>query len=126
MDGVESRKQVFIIAATNRPDIIDPAMLRPGRLDKLLFVPLPSKEDRLAILKALVRKSPLEKDVNLQKIAFNERLDGFSGADMSFIVKEAGMEAILDRRAIIVEEDFERAIRKTQKSISDSDIKEYL
>jgi SpoVK/Ycf46/Vps4 family AAA+-type ATPase len=65
MDGVESRKQVFIIAATNRPDIIDPAMLRPGRLDKLLFVPLPSKEDRLAILKALVRKSPLEKDVNL-------------------------------------------------------------
>jgi SpoVK/Ycf46/Vps4 family AAA+-type ATPase len=65
MDGVESRKQVFIIAATNRPDIIDPAMLRPGRLDKLLFVPLPSKEDRLQILKALVRKSPLEKDVNL-------------------------------------------------------------
>lgn len=53
MDGLEDRKGVFVIAATNRPDIIDPAMLRPGRLDKLLYVPLPTKEDRLQILKTV-------------------------------------------------------------------------
>ena len=53
LDGLESRRNVFVIAATNRPDIIDPAMLRPGRLDKLLYVPLPAKEDRLSILQTL-------------------------------------------------------------------------
>ena len=63
MDGLEDRRDVFVIAATNRPDIIDPAMLRPGRLDKLLYVPLPNKEDRFSILKTLTRKVPIAKDV---------------------------------------------------------------
>ena len=59
LDGLESRRSVFVIAATNRPDIIDPAMLRPGRLDKLLYVPLPGPADRSSILKTLTRKTPL-------------------------------------------------------------------
>ncbi len=71
MDGLEERVGVFIIAATNRPDIIDPAMLRPGRLDKLLYVPLPSPEDRVSILKTCVKKVPLAEDVDLVKIAHN-------------------------------------------------------
>ena len=71
MDGLEERVGVFIIATTNRPDIIDPAMLRPGRLDKLLYVPLPSPEDRVSILKTCVKKVPLAEDVDLVKIAHN-------------------------------------------------------
>lgn len=63
MDGLEDRKGVFVIAGTNRPDIIDPAMLRPGRLDKLLYVPLPSKDDRLSILEKVTQKLPLDKDI---------------------------------------------------------------
>jgi ribosome biogenesis ATPase len=59
MDGLDERRDVFVIAATNRPDIIDPAMLRPGRLDKLLYVPLPTKMDRFSILETVTRKLPL-------------------------------------------------------------------
>jgi len=65
MDGLDERRDVFVIAATNRPDIIDPAMLRPGRLDKLLYVPLPTQEDRLSILETLTRKLPISNDVQL-------------------------------------------------------------
>lgn len=63
MDGLEERTGVFVIAATNRPDIIDPAMLRPGRLDKLLYVPLPSISDRHSILKTITKKLPLGNDI---------------------------------------------------------------
>ena len=65
MDGLDERRDVFVIAATNRPDIIDPAMLRPGRLDKLLFVPLPTPDDRYSILETLTRKLPMSNDINL-------------------------------------------------------------
>jgi ribosome biogenesis ATPase len=66
MDGLDERRDVFVIAATNRPDIIDPAMLRPGRLDKLLYVPLPTPDDRYSILKTLTRNVPITKDVLLK------------------------------------------------------------
>lgn len=75
MDGLEDRKQVFVIAATNRPDIIDPAMLRPGRLDTLLLVPLPSEEDRLDILRTITKHSPLAADVDLERIARDKRCE---------------------------------------------------
>ena len=75
MDGLEDRKQVFVIAATNRPDIIDPAMLRPGRLDTLLLVPLPSEEDRLDILRTITKHSPLAADVDLERIAKDSRCE---------------------------------------------------
>ena len=89
MDGLEDRKGVFVIAATNRPDIIDPAMLRPGRLDKLLYVPLPTSSDRLSILKTLTKKLPLNIDIQMHLISHSEHLDGFSGADLSALVREA-------------------------------------
>jgi len=72
MDGLEERVGVFVIAATNRPDIIDPAMLRPGRLDKLLYVPLPNSDDRLSILKTCCRKVPMAPGIDLEKIANSE------------------------------------------------------
>ena len=68
MDGLEDRKQIFIIADTNRPDIIDPAMLRPGRLDKLLYVPLPDFNYRGSILQTITTNLKLDKDIDLGKI----------------------------------------------------------
>jgi ribosome biogenesis ATPase len=89
MDGLEDRKDVFVIAATNRPDIIDPAMLRPGRLDKLLYVPLPTVEDRISILKTSVRNLPVSKNLNVGEIARDNLCEGFSGSDLSALVREA-------------------------------------
>ena len=89
MDGLEERVGVFVIAATNRPDIIDPAMLRPGRLDKLLYVPLPTEDDRLSILKTVTRKVPLAADIDLETIAKDPACQGYSGADLSALVREA-------------------------------------
>lgn len=97
MDGLESRQQVFIMAATNRPDIIDPAVLRPGRLDKTLYVGLPPPADRHAILLTITKggtKPQLEQDVCLQEIAFDERCDCFTGADLSALVREASVNAL--------------------------------
>lgn len=91
---MENRAAVYVIAATNRPDIIDPAMLRPGRLDKLLYVQLPTKEERLDILNTLSRKTPLGPDVNMQMVAFDKRCENFSGADLASLVREAGMSAL--------------------------------
>jgi ribosome biogenesis ATPase len=99
MDGLDPRKGVYVVAATNRPDMIDPAMLRPGRLDKLLFVPLPPADGRASILRALTRKTPLAGGVDLGAVA--ARCDGFSGADLSSLVREASWAAL---RAIYVSE----------------------
>jgi transitional endoplasmic reticulum ATPase len=83
---------VFIIGATNRPDIIDPAILRPGRLDQLIYIPLPDEKSREAILKANLRKSPMAKDVDLGYIA--KVSHGFSGADLTEICQRACKLAI--------------------------------
>jgi ribosome biogenesis ATPase len=72
-------------------DILDPAILRPGRLDKLLYVPLPNKQDRTNILITLTRKTPLSPLVSLQEIGESQQTEGFSGADLSALVKEAGL-----------------------------------
>ncbi|KAL6466352.1 hypothetical protein MHYP_G00241560 [Metynnis hypsauchen] len=97
MDGLETRRQVFIMAATNRPDIIDPAVLRPGRLDKTLYVGLPPPADRHAILVTITKggtKPRLESDVSLEAIAHDERCDCFTGADLSALVREASVNAL--------------------------------
>ncbi|KAM9449476.1 nuclear valosin-containing protein-like isoform 2-T2 [Clarias gariepinus] len=97
MDGLETRRQVFIMAATNRPDIIDPAVLRPGRLDKTLYVGLPPANDRHAILITITKggtKPRLEEDVNLEEIACDERCNCFTGADLSALVREASVNAL--------------------------------
>lgn len=92
MDGMSSKKNVFIIGATNRPDIIDPAILRPGRLDQLIYIPLPDEKSRVQILKASLRKSPLSRDVDLDFLA--KMTHGFSGADLTEICQRACKLAI--------------------------------
>ena len=94
MDGLEDRKQIFIIAATNRPDIIDPAMLRPGRLDKLLYVPLPDFENRCAILDTITKNLKLDMNIDFEKIYKDKRIEGFSGADIASLVREAQLHAL--------------------------------
>lgn len=94
MDGLEGRKSVFVVAATNRPDIIDPAMLRPGRLDKLCYVPLPDINGRHSILIAQTTRTPLSPDVDLLRIAADARTEGYSGADIASLVREASLIAL--------------------------------
>lgn len=92
MDGINPTKQIFFIGATNRPDIIDPAIKRPGRLDQMIFIDLPDFPGRVGILKAALRKSPLAPDVDFESLA--EKTHGFSGADLSGIAKVAAKLAI--------------------------------
>jgi len=92
MDGMGSKKSVFIIGATNRPDIIDPAVLRPGRLDQLIYIPLPDEGSRMNILKSCLRKSPLAPDIDLQHLA--KHTPGYSGADLTEICQRAAKMAI--------------------------------
>ncbi|CAF89804.1 unnamed protein product, partial [Tetraodon nigroviridis] len=97
MDGLEARRQVFLMAATNRPDIIDPAILRPGRLDKILYVGLPSAADRHSILLTITKggtRPLLEQNVSLEEIALDQRCDGFTGADLTALVREASVGAL--------------------------------
>ncbi|XP_019405083.1 PREDICTED: nuclear valosin-containing protein-like isoform X4 [Crocodylus porosus] len=103
MDGLENRQQVFIMAATNRPDIIDPAILRPGRLDKTLYVGLPPPADRFAILKTITKdgtQPPLDTDINLEVIAYDQRCDCYTGADLSALVREASICALRQEMAL--------------------------
>lgn len=106
MDGLDSRRSVFVIAATNRPELIDPAMLRPGRLDKLLYVPLPTPEDRASILKALAKKVKLSADVDLEAIAHSPKADGYSGADCAALLREAGLAVLRDD--VLIERGFQK------------------
>ena len=107
MDGLDSRRSVFVIAATNRPELIDPAMLRPGRLDKLLYVPLPTPEDRASILKALAKKVKLSADVDLEVIARSSKADGYSGADCAALLREAGLAVLRDD--VLTERGFQKS-----------------
>ncbi|CAD7702876.1 unnamed protein product, partial [Ostreobium quekettii] len=94
MDGVGSREGVYIMAATNRPDIIDPALLRPGRLDKVVYIPLPTPTGRVSILRALMRRTPVASDVDIEAIGLDTRCTGFSGADLAALVREACIVAL--------------------------------
>ncbi|NXO84641.1 NVL protein, partial [Sitta europaea] len=135
MDGLETRQQVFIMAATNRPDIIDPAILRPGRLDKTLYVGLPPPADRLAILKTITKdgtRPPLDRDVSLEEIAYSQHCDCYTGADLSALVREASICALRQEMALqntqskkgeikISHKHFEEAFRKVKSSVSKQD-----
>merc|ERR1712054_117755 len=148
MDGMGSKKSVFIIGATNRPDIIDPAVLRPGRLDQLIYIPLPDEGSRANILQAVLRKSPVARDVDLAYMA--RTLHGFSGADLTEICQRAAKMAIresiekeiqlekqrAENEEMEVDEDFdpvpeitrahiEESMKFARRSVSDNDIRKY-
>eukprot|EP00604_Paraphysomonas_vestita_P000370 CAMPEP_0174826166 /NCGR_PEP_ID=MMETSP1107-20130205/43602_1 /TAXON_ID=36770 /ORGANISM="Paraphysomonas vestita, Strain GFlagA" /LENGTH=332 /DNA_ID=CAMNT_0016058735 /DNA_START=1310 /DNA_END=2308 /DNA_ORIENTATION=- len=137
LDGLETRKDVYIIAATNRLELIDDAMLRPGRLGKLLYVPLPSATDRSSILAAICRKVAIDSEnVNFDLIASDSRAEGFSGADLAALLREAGLAVMSEWREIyeqnsnkdenipfqsISSRHFEKAFLKVRPSVSPED-----
>ncbi|KAG0099788.1 AAA ATPase cdc48, partial [Podila epicladia] len=149
MDGMNAKKNVFVIGATNRPDQIDNALLRPGRLDQLIYIPLPDEGSRLAVLKSALRKSPVSTEINLDFIA--KSTHGFSGADLTEICQRAvklaireNIEADIRREReqkergddeTMVEDDdpvpeitrahFEEAMKFARRSVQDSDTRRY-
>lgn len=141
MDGMNAKKNVFVIGATNRPDQIDPALLRPGRLDQLIYIPLPDDGSRLSILKATLRKSPIASDVDLAFLSKSTK--GFSGADLTEICQRAcklaireSIEKEIQRNDDSMSDDtdlvpeitrahFEEAMSFARKSVSDNDIRKY-
>lgn len=114
LDGFDPLKDVRIIAATNRPDILDKALLRPGRFDRIIEVPLPTFEARLEILYIHTKRMNLSKNVNLEEIA--QKTDDLSGADLKAICTEAGMFAIRENKYSVSKTHFEKAIVKVKKS----------
>ncbi|QDA31829.1 CDC48 family AAA ATPase [Thermococcus indicus] len=140
MDGIQENSGVVVIAATNRPDIIDPALLRPGRFDRLILVPAPDEKARLEIFKVHTRNVPLAEDVSLEELA--KRTEGYTGADIEAVVREAAMLAM--RRALqegiirpgmkadeirqkvkVTMKDFEEAMKKIGPSVSEETMEYY-
>jgi cell division protease FtsH len=110
MDGFEPTEKVIVMAATNRPDVLDPALLRPGRFDRRVTLELPDREGREEILAIHARKKPLAEDVNLEVVA--ERTPGFSGADLYSLMNEGAILAAREDRKTVAQFDFIRAIEK--------------
>ncbi|MDE2213265.1 MAG: ATP-dependent zinc metalloprotease FtsH [Patescibacteria group bacterium] len=110
MDGFEPNEKVIVMAATNRPDVLDPALLRPGRFDRRVVIELPDRNDRFEILAIHARKKPLAEDVNLSVIA--ERTPGFSGADLYSLMNEAAILAARENRKKVSQYDLIRSIEK--------------
>tara|TARA_B100000745_G_scaffold82544_1_gene51469 strand:+ start:930 stop:2939 length:2010 start_codon:yes stop_codon:yes gene_type:complete len=110
MDGFEPNAKVIVMAATNRPDVLDPALLRPGRFDRRVTIDLPDKKDREEILKVHARKKPLQEDVNLEIIA--QRTPGFSGADLQSLMNEGAILAAREERKKVGQFDLIRSIEK--------------
>ncbi|AMQ19316.1 CDC48 family AAA ATPase [Thermococcus peptonophilus] len=140
MDGIQENSGVVVIGATNRPDIIDPALLRPGRFDRLILVPAPDEKARLEIFKVHTRRVPLAGDVNLRELA--KKTEGYTGADIAAVVREAAMLAM--RRALqegiirpgmkadeirqkvkVTMKDFEEALKKIGPSVSKETMEYY-
>ena len=126
LDGMQTLQNVLVIGATNRADILDPAVLRPGRFDGIVFVPPPDTDARLEILRVHTREMPLADDVSLEKLA--DETEGFSGADIEGLVREAAMAAVRDDwKAKPVEmRHFEEALGEVRPSISPDDAKRFL
>ena len=150
IDGVGEKKSVFLIGATNRPDVLDPAVTRPGRLDQLIYIPMPDLKSRLSIFRANLRNSPIAPDVSLEILA--KVTQGFSGADITEICQRAAKNAIrqsieadverirlAEERGEELDEDeevedpvpyisrlhFEEAMSHARKSVADSEIQKY-
>jgi len=144
MDGAGAKKNLFFIGATNRPAILDEALIRPGRLDQLIYIPLPDQVARIGIIKAVLRKSPIAQNVDLETLG--TCCDGFSGADMTELCQRATKAAIRESIAaeeqrkqlmqgdgdvemdmedpvpVITRAHFEEAMANARRSVTDSDL----
>jgi proteasome regulatory subunit len=120
MDGFDSVKDVKIIAATNRPELLDAALLRSGRFDRVVNLPLPQKEARVSILKVHTKNTPLSKNVDINYLS--NKTDGFSGAELKSLVVEAAINAISDNRNSVTKSDFVKSIEIINKKKNDSPI----
>ncbi|NJE47447.1 AAA family ATPase [Thermococcus sp. GR7] len=140
MDGIAENSGVVVIAATNRPDIIDPALLRPGRFDRLILVPAPDEKARLEIFKVHTRNVPLAEDISLEELA--RRTEGYTGADIAAVVREAAMLAMrkalqegvikpgmkadeIKQKVKVTMADFEEALEKIGPSVSKETMEYY-
>ncbi len=150
MDGVNAKKNLFFIGATNRPDILDEALIRPGRLDQLIYIPLPDRGSRTNVLKAVLRKSPIAPNISFEFLA--ELTDGFTGADITELCQRATKAAIREsieaeeqRRAlmrenpdgdqqmadmedpvpVITRKHFEEALSAARKSVTNYDLDKF-
>jgi len=115
MDGLQDLKNVVVLAATNRPEDIDPALLRPGRFDKVIEIPMPDAKARLAIFEVHTKRMPLDKDVDLIELA--NMTENYTGAEIENIVREAGMNAIRNNREIVTKNDFLKALKEIKPTI---------
>jgi transitional endoplasmic reticulum ATPase len=124
IDGLEALERVLVLAATNRPDILDEALLRTGRFDRLLYVGPPNFEGRLEILKVHTHKMPLE-DVRLEEVA--RRTEGYVGSDLAALTREAGLVAIREnvRASKVTMAHFEEAMKLTHPSTDPESLKFY-
>ncbi len=125
LDGMQALRNVLVIGATNRADILDPAVLRPGRFDTIVFVPPPDRDARVEILKVHTRNMPLADDVDLAAIA--DKTEGFSGADLENLCREAAMAAVRTDWKVkpVRMEHFEMALKEVRPSISPEDMKRF-
>jgi transitional endoplasmic reticulum ATPase len=125
MDGIVPLSNVVILAATNRPDILDPALLRPGRFDRVIYVPPPDKEARKQILKIHTKKVPLANDVDLDRLA--ELTEGYTGADLAALVREAALLKLREKLepGPVEWRHFEQALKKVRPSLTRDDIVRY-
>jgi len=125
MDGLEELQNVIVIGATNRPDMIDPALLRPGRFDRILLVPEPTKEGILEIFKIHSKNVPLAKEVKIEELA--NKLEGYVGADVENVVREAVMLALRENIETkqVKNKHFEEAIKKVKPSVTKADMDKY-
>jgi transitional endoplasmic reticulum ATPase len=124
MSGLEDMYNVVVVAATNRPDIIDPALLRPGRFERRILVPSPDEDARLEILKIHTKNVPI-KGVDIKKIA--KETEGYSGADLEALVREAGLNALRKdfKTKSVNKSDFDEALRKVKPSVTPELVKMY-
>ena len=125
IDGLEGLKDVTVIGATNRPDMIDPALLRPGRFDRIVLVDVPDEASRRQILAVHTKNTPLAKDVDLEEL--NKLTEGFVGADVEALVREASMNALrrdMDSKEVY-KADFEDALMRVKPSVSVDTAKRY-
>ncbi len=126
MDGIEELSNVIVVGATNRPDILDPALLRPGRFDRIVFVPVPDEKGRLEILKIHTKNTPIEnKEKIIEKLS--KETEGYTGADIESLVREAAMLALRENKDAkeVKESHFKKAMEKVAPSVTRNDLERY-